>query len=55
VLHSTVSSRHARHLISASREAYKPNLVHTSLDGPNPQEFHQRSKKNKDLNRANLN
>ncbi|WP_323785237.1 integrase core domain-containing protein, partial [Thalassovita sp.] len=46
--------RHARHLIHAWREDYNYHRPHTSLDGLTPWEYHQRSKEDQNLNRANL-
>src|SRR6056297_2379288 len=46
--------RHARHLIAAWREDYNNHRPHSSLDGLTPREYHQRSREDQTLNRANL-
>ena len=45
--------RHARLLIAAWREDYNHHRPHTSLDGLTPCEYHQRSREDPTLNRAN--
>ena len=52
--HLFANLRHARHLIAAWREDYNHHRPHTSLDGLTPWEYHQRSKEDQTLNRANL-
>jgi putative transposase len=44
---------HARHLIGAWREDYNHHRPHSSLDGLTPWEYHQRSREDQTLNRAN--
>ena len=46
--------RHARHLIAAWRDDYNHHRPHSSLDGLTPREYHQRSREDQTLNRANL-
>jgi len=46
--------RHARHLIAAWRDDYNNHRPHSSLDGLTPREYHQRSREDQTLNRANL-
>ena len=45
--------RHARHLIAAWRDKDNHHRPHSSLDGLTPREYHQRSKEDRTLNRAN--
>ncbi len=51
--HLFANLRHARHLIAAWREDYNHHRPHTSLDGLTPWEYHQRSREDQTLNRAN--
>ena len=51
--HLFASLRHARELIAAWRDDYNHHRPHTSLDGPTPWEYHQRSVEDQTLNRAN--
>ena len=51
--HLFANLRHARTLIAASRDDYKHHRPHTSLDGLTPWEYHQWSKEDQTLNRAN--
>ena len=48
------SLRHARHLIAAWRDDYNNHRPHSSLAGMTPREYANRSKKDQNLNRANL-
>ena len=52
--HLFASLRHARHLIAAWRDDYNHHRPHSSLDGLTPSEYHQRSREDQNLNRANL-
>lgn len=45
--------RHARDLIGAWRDDYNHHRPHSSLDGLTPWEYHQRSREDQTLNRAN--
>ena len=51
--HLFANLRHARHLIQAWRDDYNHHRPHTSLDGLTPWEYHQRSREDQTLNRAN--
>lgn len=51
--HLFANLRHAQHLIHAWRDDYNHHRPHTSLDGLTPLEYHQRSKEDQNLNRAN--
>src|SRR6056297_3314544 len=51
--HLFPSLRHARYLIAAWRDDYNHHRPHSSLDGLTPREYHQRSRKDQTLNRAN--
>ena len=51
--HLFANLRHARLLIAAWREDYNHHRPHTSLDGLTPWEYHQRSREDQTLNRAN--
>jgi len=51
--HLFADLRHARSLIAAWRDDYNHHRPHTSLDGLTPWEYHQRSKEDQTLNRAN--
>jgi putative transposase len=52
--HLFPSLRHAGHLIAAWRDDYNHHRPHSSLDGLTPQEYHQRSREDQNLNRAYL-
>lgn len=52
--HLFANQRHARSLIAAWKDDYNHHRPHTSLDGLTPWEYHQRSKEDQILNRANL-
>jgi putative transposase len=52
--HLFANLRHARGLIAAWRDDYNHHRPHTSLDGLTPWAYHQRSKEDQTLNRANL-
>jgi putative transposase len=52
--HLFTSYRHAREIIENWRMDYNLNRPHTSLDGLTPHEFATRSRKNQNMNRANL-
>ena len=45
--------RHARHLIAAWRDDYNHHRPHSSLDGLSTWQYHQRSREDQTLNRAN--
>ena len=47
--------RHARNLIAAWRIDFNQHRPHSSLAGMTPTEYANRSKKDQNLNRANLN
>ena len=49
------SLRHARNLVAAWRIDFNHNRPHSSLAGLTPHEYANRSKKDQNLNRANLN
>ncbi len=51
--HLFAGLRHARHLIRAWRDDYNHHRPHSSLDGLTPREYHQRSREDQTLNRAN--
>nr|WP_154667607.1 IS3 family transposase [Leisingera caerulea] len=51
--HLFASLRHACHLIHAWRDDYNHHRPHSSLDGLTPREYHQRSREDQTLNRAN--
>lgn len=51
--HLFPSLRHARHMIAARRAGYNHQRPHSSLDGLTPWEYHQRSREDQNLNRAN--
>ena len=51
--HLFASLRHARELIAAWRDDYNHHRPHTSLDGPTPWEYHQRSVEGQTPIRAN--
>ncbi|RAP41720.1 transposase [Rhodovulum viride] len=52
--HLFANLRPARGLITAWRDDYNHHRPHTILDGLTPWEYHQRSKEDQTLNRANL-
>ena len=51
--HLFANLRHARALIGAWRDDYNHHRPHSSLDGLTPWEYHQRSREDQNLNRAN--
>ncbi len=51
--HLFANLRHATALIGAWREDYNHHRPHSSLDGLTPWEYHQRSREDQTLNRAN--
>ena len=51
--HMFPSLRHACRLIAAWRNDYNHHRPHSSLDGLTPWEYHQRSREDQTLNRAN--
>jgi len=52
--HLFPSLRHACRMIAAWRDDYNHHRPHSSLDGLTPWEYHQRSREDQTLNRANL-
>ncbi|TNY43384.1 transposase, partial [Streptococcus pyogenes] len=52
--HLFPSLRHACRMIAAWRDDYNRPRPHSSLDGLTPREYHQRSREDQTLNRANL-
>jgi len=52
--HLFTSYRHAREIIEDWKNDYDQNRPHTSLDGLTPYEFAIRSRKDQNMNRANL-